>query len=427
MAHSIRRDIVVTSRAVPVASSQRLFALDAIRGCALLGILIMNMPAFNTSFYAGAGGTRPFPAWWDRGAEALRDLIFSGKFNSMFSMLFAVGFTLQLERLERDEPARALTIYLRRIGWLWVFGVIHACLFWTGDVLHIYAILGIVLLLLRRVSDRWLWILFGACLLYPAAIGLYRLATVTPADTARKLALLRVWEASNNAAYGTGSFAAAAAEHTREMGFSYSEPFLVLRILSFYAQLVATLTLGMILGRKRFFQQTGEHLAAIGRAQLGFLGLGLLTGAVFSVWRFMRNGPGAPTVSGVIAEACYDIGRVSITAFYVATIIRAVHHDAWRRRLAPIAKAGRLPLTNYLMQTLIATFIFYGWGLGYWGKVGPALDLVISIAIFFAIQVPLSRLWLQHFELGPMEHLWRRLTYGRPVAKLERVEGKAPA
>jgi uncharacterized protein len=102
-----------------------------------------------------------------------------------------------------------------------------------------------------------------------------------------------------------------------------------------------------------------------------------------------------------------------------------VHNDAWRRRLAPMATAGRMPLTNYLMQTAIATFIFYGWGLGLWLKVGPALGLVLPFAIFFVIQVPLSKWWLGHFELGPMEWVWRRLTYGH--ANMKRAPAEAPA
>src|SRR5215468_9667545 len=130
----------MTSQAEPVSSGERIFTLDVIRGFALLGIYIMNMPFFNTSFYQGADGTHLWPAWWDRTAETARDVLFSGKFNSMFSMLFAIGFTIQLERLEQRDPEHARAIYLRRIGWLFVFGVIHACVFWTGDVLHIYAL-----------------------------------------------------------------------------------------------------------------------------------------------------------------------------------------------------------------------------------------------------------------------------------------------
>ena len=87
-------------------------------------------------------------------------------------------------------------------------------------------------------------------------------------------------------------------------------------------------------------------------------------------------------------------GRVSIMIFYVATIVRAVCNERWRRRLAPITLAGRMPLSNYLLQTLIGVLLFYHWGFGLWGKVGPALDLVLAVAIFFVIQVPLTRWWL---------------------------------
>ena len=76
-----------------------------------------------------------------------------------------------------------------------------------------------------------------------------------------------------------------------------------------------------------------------------------------------------------------------------------------------------MPLTNYLMQTLIATALFYGWGFGLWGKVGPALQLLVALAIYFLIQVPLSALWLRHFEYGPLEYVWRLGTYGRRAAQ----------
>jgi uncharacterized protein len=103
---------------------------------------------------------------------------------------------------------------------------------------------------------------------------------------------------------------------------------------------------------------------------------------------------------------------------YVLTIVRLAQLPAWQRRFAPIAAAGRMPLTNYLLQTLIATSLFYGWGFGLWGKVGPALQLLIAFAIYFVVQLPLSTFWLRHFEYGPLEYAWRLGTYGRrPVAQ----------
>ena len=139
----------------------------------------------------------------------------------------------------------------------------------------------------------------------------------------------------------------------------------------------------------------------------------LAAGAVFGIWQATTTDFVTPTPWRIVARTCYILCRVLIMVFYVATLVRCVHNESWRRRLQPMATAGRMPLTNYLMQSLIATTLFYGWGFGLWGKVGNALDLVLAIGIFFLVQVPLSKWWLARHELGPMEWLWRRLTYGR--------------
>src|SRR5262245_4866328 len=110
-----------TATVAPIGADERIETLDAIRGVALLGIFIMNMPFFNTSFFAGVEGGHLWPDWWDRATTIIRDIVFSGKFNSMFSMLFAVGFTIQLERLRERDPEHATSTYLRRIVWLLVF------------------------------------------------------------------------------------------------------------------------------------------------------------------------------------------------------------------------------------------------------------------------------------------------------------------
>jgi uncharacterized protein len=130
-------------------------------------------------------------------------------------------------------------------------------------------------------------------------------------------------------------------------------------------------------------------------------------------------------VFGIVARVAYVVCRVATMTFYVATIVRVVHSVAWRPLLTPIATVGRMPLTNYLLQTLLATFIFYGWGLGFWGRIGPALQLVLAIAIYFAIQIPLSRWWLNRFALGPMEYLWRSLTYGRAALAAPAAQSEA--
>ena len=156
----------------PLPSTERIATLDIVRGFALLGILIMNMPGFANSFFIEADGSHLWTSPVDRGAEVVRDMLFSGKFNSMFSLLFGIGFTIQFARMQQLAPEHATQLYVRRLLVLVAIGVVHAMVFWTGDVLHVYAILGLALLvLLRFASNRVIIGLIALCLLYPALSG----------------------------------------------------------------------------------------------------------------------------------------------------------------------------------------------------------------------------------------------------------------
>src|SRR5512137_587496 len=130
--------------------SQRLPVLDVVRGFALLGILIMNMPGFGASFFAEADGSFLWTHPVDRAAEQLREMLFSGKFNSMFSLLFGIGFTIQFARMQQRDPERATGLYLRRLLVLEVFRLVQTTVFWTGAVMHIFALLGLLMLFALR-------------------------------------------------------------------------------------------------------------------------------------------------------------------------------------------------------------------------------------------------------------------------------------
>jgi len=376
----------------------------------------MNLPGFSTSYYSGADGSHLFPEWWDRAAETTRDVLFSGKFNSMFSFLFGVGFTIQLERLMRRQPERAAWIYLRRLLILMVFGLLHWCLIWRGDVLHMYALLGLLLLLIRRIPDRAVIAIVICGLLYPAVSNLVYNAVVTPEDVARVEATSHQWELSNNAAYGAGStWIQAVAEQTRELIKFYTDRTEYWFLLSFYVQLLTTLMLGFLAGRNRWIQEAPKHLALIRRIQWWALGIGVVAGLVFGIGE-VTSKPLEPSPLRPLYGVAYSLCRLSLMVFYVSTILRLAVNPVWERRFQPIGAVGRMPLTNYLLQSVIGTFLFYGWGLGLWGKVGPAIELALAFVIFFVIQVPLSRWWFARFSYGPMEYLWRLLTYGRRPA-----------
>jgi uncharacterized protein len=360
----------------------------------------------------------------DRLAEQVREALFSGKFNSMFSLLFGIGFTIQYTRMQQLDPAHATALYLRRLALLFAFGVIHACVFWPGDVLHTYALLGLVLVLgLRRLSDRGIVALIIACLLYPALNGMLRLAVFTKALTAERVRIDQSFEASNNLAFGQGSFLDMVRENTRVMAHFYGDWINLWGALGWYVMLGMTMLIGVLAGRRRWVQRAAELQPQIRRLMWWALALGLVCGIAFTAIFELNRAPG-PSPIKIVGSVCYSLSRVALMISYVLVIVRIAQSDRGRRWLAPWAAAGRMPLTNYLMQTAICLLLFQHWGFGLWMKVGPALGLLLSLAIFFGIQVPWSRWWLRRHERGPLEALWARLTYGRHrVATAQRPQG----
>jgi uncharacterized protein len=397
--------------------TERIAVLDVLRGFALMGILIMNMPGFSYSAFAEADGSHLWPGPIDQLAEQVRDALFSGKFNSMFSLLFGIGFTIQYQRMRQSDPEHADRIYLRRLLVLLAIGLVHACVFWAGDVLHVYALLGLLLLYpLRRVSDRGIVVLIVACLLYPALSGTLRVWIVTPELIAAQVQQAQAFEASNNLAFGHGGLVAMALENSRVMAHFYGDRWNLWGQFGWYVMMSLTMLIGLLAGRRRWAQRSAELMPQVRRWMWVVLALGLACAAAFTVIFALHRVPG-PTPIKVVGSVCYGLSRVSLMAFYVLLIVRLAQQPAWQRRFAPLAAAGRLPLTNYLMQTAICIALFDGWGFGLWLKVGPAAGLVLSLVIFFGVQVPWSLWWLRRRERGPVETLWARLTYGaRPPA-----------
>jgi uncharacterized protein len=392
----------------------RIALLDVLRGIALLGILIMNVPGFGASFYAEADGSHLWPGAADQIAQATRDALFSGKFNGIFSMLFGLGFTLQFARLERRDPQRATVTYMRRLTVLLVLGLMHGMLFWTGDILTQYALLGFVVMLpLRHAGPRALLIAMAACIAGAIAMAAWRHAIATPESIAALVRQAQAWEASNNRAYGQGTFFEAAAEHAREFAHFWMEPTSLVYNISEMIQYAFTMLLGAYVGRMGWLHRLPELMPKIRRIAVWALVLGLACSAVFATIGLLYRTPGA-TLARLIARACYWLSRPALMTFYVLTVVQLMQRPRWPQRLAAFAAAGRMPLTNYLMQTAICTTLFYGWGFGLWGKVGPLAGLGLAVAIFVLIQIPLSRWWLARHEKGPLEAAWARLTYGRP-------------
>jgi uncharacterized protein len=300
---------------------------------------------------------------------------------------------------------RFLPIYRRRLAVLLAFGLIHGFLIWMGDVLVFYAVLGLVLILLRRASNQTLFAAAMVALLLPPALEAFRL--IGPETRQQGGPDFRQMNEEAVRAYSQGTYGEAARIRARETLFFYASPF----ALSFSCDLMVTLLMGLYVGRRGVFQNLPAHLPWVRSVMWAGLATGLLfNGGAVVAREFAR--PAVPSLANVAATACYALGRPTMFSFYACALVVLTQKEGWPARLAPLGVVGRMPLTNYLMQSVICTLIFNGYGFGFFGKVGPAAGLALTVLIFLA-QIPLSQQWMAEFRFGPLEWIWRTLTYGK--------------
>lgn len=404
-------------RAAPVALSDRIQTIDILRGFALFGILLVNMHLFSHPVQELLIGYDDAGPLLERAAALGIQVFAESKFYPIFSFLFGLGFALQFQRAE-DRGTPFLPLYLRRLFILLLIGLAHAVFVWVGDILVLYAVLGTILLLFfRKRSPRtllaWAGVFLAIAVLLPAGLsGLAMLAKLTPAGAAEVSASfaasdagLRAEAAQAAVVYAAGSFDEITAQRLSDLRLMYS----VAIFLAFNA--FAMFLLGLYAGRRGLFHDVSTHTPLIKKVFWWGCALGLSGTFAHAM---VSHGPefALPTWLDILADTARTLGAPVLALGYIAGLTLLLQHAAWRARLEPLAAVGRMALTNYLMQSLIATTLFYGYGFGLFGQVGPGLGLLITVAIY-ALQIPLSVWWLRHFQYGPVEWLWRKLTYLR--------------
>ncbi len=377
--------------------TSRIAAIDALRGFALLGILVVNI-AFLASGYRMAGLAEPgFDGAADWAVRWGVTLLVENKFYLLFSFLFGYSLTLQIG----SAAGRGLAftpMFLRRLAGLFLIGAAHAVLLFPGDILTTYAVVGVALLLLRRIRIRTALAL-SAALTGLLALGFLALAWLA----AHGVDLPGVAEhppaqASEVDRSLSGSAAQIVGEHLRELSV-----IVVRRVLFQAPAVLAACLLGLAAGRAGLLAGSGPRTATLRRVQwIGFpVGLAGALVAAMSVW----DGP----VHRFAGEAATLLTAPLLAAAYGATLLRLL--PLLPRLGRALAWAGRMALTNYLAQSLVCSLIFTGYGLALVDRVGPPLQVAIAAAVF-AAQVVVSRRWLRAHRYGPAEWLLRRLTYG---------------
>jgi uncharacterized protein len=416
----------------PVPAARRIETLDVLRGVAVLGILMMNIPGFAMAF---EGVADPFEAagssTWDQVTFIGSDVLFEGTMRGLFSLLFGAGVVLLTSRIEqRAGTSAARRIYYRRNIWLIVFGLVHAyLLLWVGDILFVYGVVALVLYPLRNLKPRTLIVLGVAVLalqLIPALLG-HRDTLQQHAD---------FLEAERLIAAGQPVPPELSQAHDEWMKGLHGNPEETAREIQ--AMRSGYITILREAAPKNFESQTiemikwnlwdagGMMLIGMGLMKLGVLSglrtrrfyvsmmaIGYATGiSVNSAegWIFLQSHLQDDPLLERYSWYTYDLARVPMTLGHVGLVVLLVQSGRRARLLAALAAVGRMALTNYIGQTVICSLLFYGFGFGLFARLSHSRVMLVMVGIWL-VQIMFSVTWLQQFRHGPLEWLWRSLTY----------------
>ncbi|HKR93441.1 DUF418 domain-containing protein [Novosphingobium sp.] len=403
------------------AAQERLAALDLIRGVAILGILAINIAAFAGPMASTTSPNLPHPVSpADEAAFALSFFLFEGKMRALFSLLFGAGLVLFWERAEA-AGRNGDVLQVRRLFWLMALGALHYLLLWWGDILFLYAACGLAALMLRPLSDRTL--LGIALALYYAwhLWGLFDSAAAIGAETAMRHGMATAAQAHVLAAW-MEPVQSWAAQEIRESHLGFVQlllvklgerPFWQVQMVSGnFSETLPLMLVGMVIYRRGLF--TGafprKHVAALG---LTCAITGFALTAMFLAWAWPRHFPPIAMHAALVWGLAMPHQLCGCGCVMLLTLATPRLASTWlgRRLIA----AGRTAFSNYILTSLVMTFIFYGWGLGLFGTVGPARQWFFVIG-GWALMLGWSEPWLRHFRRGPLEWLWRSLIERKVLA-----------
>ena len=400
----------MTDGAMPVKASERYAILDILRGFALLGIVLANFPEFSLYTFLSPEAASSMPsAGADRVVRWLQGIFVDGKFYTIFSLLFGVGFSIILSNAQK-RGADGLRIFYRRMLILLLIGFLHLMFIWSGDILMLYALMGMLLPLFRNMSDRGLLGCAAVLLLLPVLVdSVTEAAGVSlsaPAVSLQQKYCARYGITDENFAYwlrDAGSY--------REV-FEFLVQGACVRMQEFiegnrYFKVLGLFLIGFCIGRRRLYAGISQYRPQLRRIAIAGLALGLPCSALY-VWGSLNSHPfGLGLHSLTYFASAYPLGFA-----YVALICLLYLRRPQLRCFRVLASPGRMALTNYIFQSVFGMLIFYGFGLGFGASVGLSCVALIAFVVYL-FQASFSSLWISRFNFGPLEWLWRMLTYGR--------------
>lgn len=399
---------------IPTRQMEREHFLDVLRGFALLGIFIANLA--HLSMYKFIGKLLPNGIYssFDGSMEFLHTMLIEGKFYTIFSLLFGWGLALQMQRLS-DQDLNPLVLIKRRIWAMLLLGLVHLFLVWPGDIVAFYAMMAFVLLLFRNSSGKkLLW--WGACLvLSPIILYFAKMQWQWLNAPAFLLRESGIWidvhlnhlsenDPGPNPA-NTKTWIEIWSLNLGGAPFRYAYLLFVSRI----PKVLGVFLIGFYLGRNgRYKKILSDKPLLLKLAMAGYI-LGLP--ANYMLAHFSSYGEYFQLkMNGWYQTISYAFGVVPLGIAYASTLALAFQSNALRKFLMLLQPVGKMAFSNYMMQSLVAIFTFYGVGLGKGGTLGPTAWTLYALAVFL-FQILFSYTWLRFFHFGPVEWLWRSMTY----------------
>lgn len=401
-------DTSVTTRQALVPPLVRLDIVDALRGFSLIGIAIVH---FMEQYLGGpppasiGNYTQHLPP--DGVLDTISFILIRGKFFALFSFLFGLSFALQMERSEVRTGKDFRLRFAWRLVILFGIGLLHH-LIYRGDILTIFAMLGLPLLLFYKIPDKWVFIITIILMLGVPRFILYTTGyepfkSYVPDWNSKQddPEVLTHWNAAKSGDWATLATINLTDGFPMKMNFQFGS-------VGRAYQTFAWFLLGLLAGRRRFFENFDANRSLIRQvfkwSIISFFSTIALAAAIFIP--FGKTMP--ESLQFLIGNTMNDLNSIAMTLFYITAFMILFHREKWQRRLGKLAPFGRMALTNYVTQTLIGATILFGFGL--LGSIGNSITLPIAIAVII-LQIWWSKVWLRHFNYGPLEWLWRSLTW----------------
>ena len=389
----------------PVAAGERIREVDMLRGASLFGVLLVNTQMFNDTLLSFSYHPYRQDTLTDEAVAMMIQILATGKFYTLFSFLFGLGFYLFMHRLE-TRGIKPAPIFRRRLFLLLLFGVLHMTFFWYGDILSAYALAGCLLICFWKKSPQqlktWMLMLLSISTLLLAAVMASQTVNMEALSPAQATGYQDMIRQSIHQYQASGYWSTVMYRLQQEFVLVYAS------FLFWIPKVLALFLAGLYAGKTGFFQRLNQNRKKLTKYLIisGVIGWSL-TLIYFLVDLRLWSGSFAIYF---MAEAAREISTLALCVFYISGLLLLWQHPGWRRRLEPFEKMGRLALTHYITQSVLLTLIFYGHGLGLMHQISLLQGMMITFLIYI-IQLFISGPYLKRFRQGPLEALWRKGTY----------------